>query len=681
MPAPDLGKMAIGYPIGLRAAHVYLREQDVCVWNPSPSIWPHDLDRVNRLIAARYEQLPEDSGRLITTLHGQMRDILTLMLKTASVEHRSRWIYTPDREQAEAMPVALAFYVPHSELPDDVMVLVHRWAERLPPPGYGERALVWRDGGWQTRSIEQLGEDARELQAKMAAKLRELVAPSDWYQWTPELDACHDPVQYQRMRQDLHSQLLKKHGSEREQVRSQLMLLDTARNQALAIEALQDRREREGDKWYDGVQEVIVMARDLAALYWEAEQAAVRQVNTRTLPEIPNIFDIDGLAAIPSMMPVQTIVSGYSAAASDGWIPDDTGLPTYRQVTPEHDTTLQVRGDDSAGMLLDEAAIQALWAQVREYDDKDGDVFLAMLAQYMASADDTNGVWITGSQILDYRGVQPMMKRDENGHTRRAGHRQEDLMEVARKVAHQASQWVQINSMIADEVTAPRRGKKPQKKRFTHESKQTLILEVIRQHELAPTELDGKPAPALPIAWRYRMGTWLTPFLGEHNRTIAWLCRQALRYDPYHERQEKRLARYFVFHLRINAAGGAASITRHVGKLADELALPIDERNPQRTRDRFEQALDRLVADGVIDGWEYARENPTLPARHWLETWRGWKIAVRASAITSTRHARIAASAKTRRDRAATLHDLRAEREKRSGKSDTPAGGEGGQNG
>lgn len=669
---PDLGKPLNPFQ-GYRAAHVYLRAYDVCIWNPAPLLWPHDLDRVNRLIAARYEQLPpggqySETGRLLTILHGQMSEVLSLALLTSTGErHRERWAHPVDVTRAKAIPVALAFYTPHNMegQSDEAWAMYTRSAERLPPPAFGERALVWHDSnGWQVRSIEQLGQDARDMQEQMAAKLRELVAPSDWYVWSAELDACHIPGEYQRMRDDLRSELLRKRGKEREQVRASLMRLDSARNQALALEALRDRQQREGKQWTDGVLEVIVMARTLAAHYWLAEQKAQQQASKRNLPTIPNVFDNDELAEIATAMPVHAVLSGYSAAQREGpggWVPDDAGYPTYRQVKPEHDTILQVRGEDSE-QVLDEAGIQRLWAQVREYSDLDGDVFLTMLGQSLMAPDDPNGVWITGSQILDYRGVQPKTTRDENGRPRRAGHRQEDLLEIARCVGRQANQWIQINSLIADEVTAPKRGK-PQKKRFTRNSKLTVILEDIRQHELTP-EIDGNPAPALPIAWRYRMGTWLAPFLSENNRMVGWLCQQALRYDPYHEMWEKRLTRYFLFHLRINAAGGAATITRHVGKLIDELALPVDERHPQRTRERFEQAMGRIVADGMIDGWEYAKENPGLPPRGWLADWRGWKIAIRAAALTQERHAQIAARAQSRRERAAALDAARAKRGK-----------------
>ncbi|HKB49613.1 MAG TPA: hypothetical protein VKC57_18025, partial [Ktedonobacterales bacterium] len=157
----------------------------------------------------------------------------------------------------------------------------------------------------------------------------------------------------------------------------------------------------------------------------------------------------------------------------------------------------------------------------------------------------------------------------------------------------------------------------------------------------------------LPIAWRYRMGSWLTPFLSGPNRKMAWLCQQALRYDPYHEQWEKRLARYFVFHLRINVNTGASSIKRNIKALLQDLSLEANERYPEKTRQRFQSAMDQLVTDGVIDGWEYAKNNATLPARKWLATWLSWDVQVHAGPLMTERHAPQIESAKQRREKPA----------------------------
>lgn len=665
---PDLGAPLLPQQWGLRAAWLYHGEFNAWTWSPSPIPFPHDLDRLNRLIAADYQQVPRTSiNPSLMTLYGQMHEVLSLIPPGSG--ESERWASREAIERLQRVPVTLAFTMPDDigdtldafavefetstpEIPRKYL----RMAQWLPPPQFGERALILRDGTWQTRTIAALGEDARALIARMGDKLFELAEPAGWRPWLPQLEQGRIQTEYEQRREYLRSELLRRHGEEREHTRTELELLDALRAHALDIQAQESRQIRDKEAWHASIAEVATMAQQLADLYWQMEQEAERRATRRAPPDIHNIFDGDGMTQVAAMMPVQTILDGYSAAAK-GWERDTQGIPTYRQTTNEHDTAIQVRGEDPAE-LLDDTRIRQLWRQVGELSDLDGDVFLAMLAQEMASMHGPDGVWISAPQILDYRGVQPIMKRDEHGGSRRAGHRQEDLMEVAHCIGRQASQWVHINSMITEDVTGKRR-----KVRRSRVSKLTQIMEVVYQQELLSESDQGG---ILPIAWRYRIGTWLEPFLSGPNRKIAWLCQQTLGYDPYHETWEKRLARYFMFHLRINAKSGA-TISRRIGTLLENLSLSIDERNPERTRRRFEQALDRLVSDGVIDGWDYAKDNPTLPARKWIETWRTWSVYVHAGAVTIVRHAQITERARIRRERATVL-SLKAESKKRGAK-------------
>lgn len=148
----------------------------------------------------------------------------------------------------------------------------------------------------------------------------------------------------------------------------------------------------------------------------------------------------------------------------------------------------------------------------------------------------------------------------------------------------------------------------------------------------------------LSIAWRYSPGAWLAPFLTVPNRQVALLMQQALRYDPYRQRWEKRLARYLTCHLRMDAKNGRP-LVRRIGPLLDELHLPVDRRHPERTRGRFETALHRLARDGVIDGWDYTGEArgvlATLPSRGWLEWWRDTTITITPSGAIQGRYASI----------------------------------------
>lgn len=657
-------------------------------WTWAPIVWPTiegTLDTINALTAAGWERIPgvylQKTSLQLFHLFGQLGHLVAVQMPGHDGNDPELWARSEDLRRTTERPVMLAFAL--DTLPDGAVPTQHengaitlKMAGVLPPPQLGNVGLVYVDqipgenmGGWKTYRIEALGEDAQNLQQRLADALRELAGPADWWPQTDALQLCYQPG-YQQTKQELHSRLLSTRGKERERIRVALAPLEEANAHYKALQIA--RNWYSPETWVERWEGIRQMAQELAAAYWAAHTAPERQLEAlpkRKLPQIPGIWSAENdLAQIPSMMPVQAPLLAYSHGQSGkGWLSDDEGYPTFTHTTDNHSTSMQVRAEHDS-TVPNEATIQSLWQQVREYSDLDGDVFLAMLAQTMIAAPDDEGcVWITGGAILDYRGIAPIVKREGNDATRRAGHRTEDLIEIARCIGRQTSQWVVIRSMLEDS-DAKGKSKARRRRMWTHESRLTQVAEVIRQHELdiEPAEEGAPRVPSYPIAWRFKMGTWIKPFLEGPNRKVAYLCQQALKYDPMREQWEKRLARYLVFHLRINAAGGGASIKRNVGKLIDELALPVDERHPERTRQRFERALERLQTDGQIDTWEYDSENATLPARKWLETWRGWNVRIGAAPLTSAKYAQITARAQARRERAATLHDLETEREKRT---------------
>ncbi len=82
-------------------------------------------------------------------------------------------------------------------------------------------------------------------------------------------------------------------------------------------------------------------------------------------------------------------------------------------------------------------------------------------------------------------------------------------------------------------------------------------------------------------------------------------------------------------------AGG--SITRQIITFFDELSLPINERDPQKTRNRFEKAMNRLIADHEIAAWGPVQGNPALPRTDWLPIWLNWRIFVSVAPLIALR--------------------------------------------
>jgi hypothetical protein len=335
---------------------------------------------------------------------------------------------------------------------------------------------------------------------------------------------------------------------------------------------------------------------------------------SKPLPSIPDAFS-SGRGDIPSSLALQGVLAGLrdGQAGAYTWRKGDAGLPIFDYVQSQGTARVLLRpeGDAPASQVL----ADVLWTQVTKFTDIDADVLLAMMAQAVGPgpSDADGATWITASAILDYRGVQPIKKRE--GHViRRAGHRVEDVQEIAACVNRLSSQWVELLAVETREAQGKR--KPPKVLRTTYESRLISVDEQITQGEM------GRGAH--PVAWRYRLGRCITEFLHGPNRQVAPVMRRVLQYDPYRERFEKRLALYFTIHHRI-AASYKAPLRRKIGRLFEELRLPVDRRNPNRSRQRFEETMDRLVTDGVLAGWQYTpnsqRSLDKLPARGWVDDW------------------------------------------------------------
>jgi hypothetical protein len=331
-------------------------------------------------------------------------------------------------------------------------------------------------------------------------------------------------------------------------------------------------------------------------------------------PDVPSAF-LSGRAPIPSSITVQAALASYRDG--EGWHNGGENLPTFVYRQKQGGVTLFLRPPDDTAPT--QALVETLWNQVSRLGDTDGDVLLAMMAQAMEPGRQggDGGTWITASAILDYRGVQPIKKREGRA-IRRAGHRVEDLAEVAACIERLTYQWVELRDV---EYLEEHPGKKPKRSRLTHESRLLTIDERLMQGELG--------GDRRPVAWRYQLGRCIRDYLKRPNRQVAQLMQRVLQYDPYHERWEKRLAIYFTIHHRISASY-KTPLRREVGGLLKELRLPINARDPSKTLRRFEHAMGRLSEDGIIPSWRYTdrAKIDRLPARGWLTDWLACVVEV-----------------------------------------------------
>lgn len=341
------------------------------------------------------------------------------------------------------------------------------------------------------------------------------------------------------------------------------------------------------------------MAQQLAQAYWDTWEAA--QQGQR--PHVPNVFK-DNMAWTGLNMGLWGTQSAIQD--KDHWTQEVGMLPHHTRSFENGYTMvwLQQPGENNVNADL---ASEELTKHLAAMSDLEADIVAIQIAQAMAAQNDQGEAILTPEAILEYRGIKPM--KDAEGY--RAGHRAEDREDVIKAFGRTA--WLRLKIL---------QGIKHKGRPIEVESAYVLIKEWVYQ----PTFDDS---PRRLLAWRYQMGTWLAPFMdeAEAGRYFGVLMKRTLEYNLKNELVEKRLARYFTVHLCIAAKNGAASIKRYVGNLIDECTLSVDQRNPQRTKDRFEKALQQLVTDGIIGDWAYTDDSP-LPARQWLDTWRTRSVRI-----------------------------------------------------
>lgn len=375
-------------------------------------------------------------------------------------------------------------------------------------------------------------------------------------------------------------------------------------------------------------------AAQLSKLYWQLHlQSVVKPVRPpHSLMDIPPAFRHANLYEHGNLIPATDGLEAVIRAMSDahdgakGWGEDHSKRPTYIHERATSTTAVTLR----MNQLIPEnehAVAQQLWERVTTYSDNDGDVLLAMLAQVVAAGpDDQGGTWITSPAILDYRGVLQKHHEVEPGVYRDAGHRPDDMRLIADCVGRLRDMHISVQSWREPRKPGGRRRK------VTQESYLVLISDFLTQAEEGQAKED-----ALQIAWYYRPGSCLDVPLRK-NAKVAWLLQQALRYDPYHEKWEKRLARYFMFQLRLNSAFGGTTIQRSIRDILQEAGLfsSINYNDPIRTKKQFEDAMRTLTQHGHISEWSEARYLAAMekrPARGWLDMWLTQELEITAAPL------------------------------------------------
>lgn len=241
-----------------------------------------------------------------------------------------------------------------------------------------------------------------------------------------------------------------------------------------------------------------------------------------------------------------------------------------------------------------ELQMQALLReQVLRLNDLTADILDVITAKWLKQAKSPEDfVTVSVTEILRYRGLKPRAK---------GGYSEKQRKEIQEQIDALKNVNISVESM---------KQFKDDKNPWKGES-QVIVL----------AEHEGDRS-----IWKVRPGDVFAQFLFGDGRQTALLSQKALIYAPYRQKWEKRLSRYLAWLWRIKKHKTMEGV--RVDNFIYEVG-EFDARNPRRTKDRLENALNSLQKDGIITGWQYGKVDKTvLGKRSWADKWRNWKILI-----------------------------------------------------
>lgn len=217
------------------------------------------------------------------------------------------------------------------------------------------------------------------------------------------------------------------------------------------------------------------------------------------------------------------------------------------------------------------------------------------------------------NDFLHIRGLKTFKRGN-----RRSGYTDEQRKQIARQLDVLDNIWIKIAEMDV----YPKGEKKKKTRGIEGRS-------VLTEYRGGQTDVNGN---IKPDSWRLRPGSLFANYFFEpYGRQTALLSIKAVEYDPYRQQWEKSLTRYLAWIWRADKTGKRGEAGLLVKTLMDKADQKVDKRNPARTRDRFEKALDRLQQDKVISGWHYqAFDEDVMSKRGWWKKWLEWKVIIQA---------------------------------------------------
>lgn len=112
-------------------------------------------------------------------------------------------------------------------------------------------------------------------------------------------------------------------------------------------------------------------------------------------------------------------------------------------------------------------------------------------------------------------------------------------------------------------------------------------------------------------------------------RKTGLIHRKIAEYDPVKYLFEKRIGNYLAWIWRNRVLKGDYLSPLSVESLLKEVKKNLNVRRPADLRTRLEEALDKLLSDGVIRSWQYEYINEDeLMIKNWLALWLKYRLII-----------------------------------------------------
>lgn len=256
-----------------------------------------------------------------------------------------------------------------------------------------------------------------------------------------------------------------------------------------------------------------------------------------------------------------------------------------------------------------ETLSKRMWEQREELSDLDADAMDALtsiwLTQVRSPQDEARA---DVDNLLKMRNIKPKT----NGAGREGGYREDQKMEILSAISRIQNLWLDIAEMEVYEEYGKNR-RKLVKKAF--QSRAFLITDRMGQRRPDGYDINVE-------SFIFRPGKIFAHFLFGPGRQTALLSAKAIEYDPYRQKWEKRLTRYLSWQWKCDAKNIEQPRKFRISTLLEAVGESINERHPNRTKERLEKALDTLLNDRVIAGWQYQNwdEMAVESQKNWLNT-------------------------------------------------------------